>query len=45
MRAQSEDETGYRTVVERSRVESSELAAAAMERNELSCDKKTSCVI
>jgi hypothetical protein len=44
-RAQSEDETVYRTAVENSRVESSELAAAEMARKELGGAKKTSCVI
>jgi hypothetical protein len=44
-RARPEDGTEYRTVVESSRVESSELAAAEMARKELECDKKTSLLI
>jgi hypothetical protein len=50
-RAQSENSRSravdvvYRTVVESSRVESSELAAAEMTRKELDCAKKTSHVI
>jgi hypothetical protein len=47
-RAQSEERTEYnecRTVVEISRVEFSELAAAVMAREELDCDGKTSSVI
>jgi ABC-type enterochelin transport system ATPase subunit len=44
-RAQSEDATEYRTVVESNRVESSELAAAEMARKELGGANKTSCVI
>jgi hypothetical protein len=39
-RAQSEDGTEYRTVVERSRVESSELAAAEVARKEVGVQRR-----
>jgi hypothetical protein len=44
-RAQSEDAKEYRTVIESSRIECSELAAAEMTRKELDDAKKTSRVI